>query len=342
VPMEKQVAPGAAGSLFPAPGQPDAAADELKRLAALALSQEAEAEAKPEAAAAETTVIPGLKSFGVPDEPPAASLAAEAPAMPPPPPSLPTMPASGGITSQPAITQTRSLKSITTPAVVPPPSAPAMAPVPVEAKAEPAATEAPSTAFNLNSCTVEELLQIPGCSQTLAESIVRHRAKVGSFKKIEDLLEVPGMNSSAYSSLTGEAPPQSSIPQDLSELLGFPEGQKITLKDVTERISCWPDVTGCVLGQANGLSLVGQVPKNFDKAAIVAFAPRMFDGLNKSFSEIAGKEANELIIPTQGTSFHIFRNGDLYLIILSRLPQMPDRHVKIARLVLAGLSLQPV
>ena len=150
------------------------------------------------------------------------------------------------------------------------------------------------------------------------------------------------MNSSAYSSLTGEAPPQSSIPQSLAELLGFPEDQKITLKDVTERIGCWPDVTGCVLGQGNGLSLVGHVPKNFDMAAIVAFAPRMFDGLNKSFSEIAGKEANEMIIPTLGTSFNIFRNGDLYLIILSRLPQMPDRHLKIARLVLAGLSVQPV
>ncbi len=335
--MEKQVEPGAPGSLFPAPGQPDAAADELQRLAALAMTQLGEDEKKPEAVA-ETTVMPGLRQSGTMPPAQATSLPAEAPPMPPAPTAVPKPPEIPGEGSQvaPAVgVETRSLpKSIIAP------FAPASTPVP-ENEPQPAAAEAPSTAFNLNSCTVEELLQIPGCTPTLAESIVRHRSKVGSFKKIEDLLEVPGMNSSAYSSLTGEAPPQSSIPQSLTELLGFPEDQKITLKDVTDRICCWPDVTGCVLGQGNGLSLVGNVPKSFDKAAIVAFAPRMFDGLNKSFGEIAGKEANELIIPTSGTSFHIFRNRDLYMIILSRLPQMPDRHLKIARLVLAGLSLQP-
>jgi hypothetical protein len=55
---------------------------------------------------------------------------------------------------------------------------------------------------------------------------------------------------------------------------------------------------------------------------------------------VSGKETNELIIPTTGTSFHIFRSNDLYLIILSRLPQMPDRHARIARMVLAGLSMR--
>jgi competence ComEA-like helix-hairpin-helix protein len=338
-PMERQVEPGAAGSLFPAPGQPDAAADELQRLAALAMSQLGDEDKKPVGAAAETTVFPNLNESGTTPAAPATSLAAEAPSIPPAPPSSPTAAKESAVDVKAAMAETRSLsRSISSPAITPS----AVSSATPEKEKEPAAAEAPSTAFNLNSCTVEELLQIPGCTQSLAESIVRHRSRVGSFKKIEDLLEVPGMNSSAYSSLTGEAPPKSSIPQDLTELLGFPEDQKITLKDVTERIGCWPDVTGCVLGQGNGLSLVGSVPKNFDKAAIVAFAPRMFDGLNKSFGEIAGKEANELIIPTSGTSFHIFRNGDLYLIILSRLPQMPDRHVKIARLVLAGLSLQPV
>jgi hypothetical protein len=45
-----------------------------------------------------------------------------------------------------------------------------------------------------------------------------------------------------------------------------------------------------------------------------------------------------LVIPSTGTSFHLFRNRDLYLIIMSRLPQMPERHVKVARLALAELS----
>ncbi len=149
------------------------------------------------------------------------------------------------------------------------------------------------------------------------------------------------MNHAAYSSLTGEPPPQTGVTASIADLLGFPPDRKVSLKDVTERIGCWPDVTGCVLSQSDGLSLVGHVPAALDMAAIVAFAPRMFESVNKSFGEIAGKETDELNIPTTGTSFHIFRNNDLYLIILSRLPQMPDRHAKIARLVLAGLSARP-
>lgn len=203
----------------------------------------------------------------------------------------------------------------------------------------PTAPGSPHVAINLNSCTADDLLQIPQCSRELAQAIVQHRARIGSFKKLEDLLDVPGMTRELYQSLTGEAAP-STISQSLNELLGFPANQTITLKDVTDRISCWPDVTGCVLSQSSGLSLVGNVPAGLDKAAIVAFAPRMFEAINKSFGEIAGKETDELIIPATGTSFHIFRNKDLYLIILSRLPQMPDRHIKVARFVLAWLSIR--
>jgi predicted regulator of Ras-like GTPase activity (Roadblock/LC7/MglB family) len=317
----------AAKPSFPQPGQPDAAADELKRLAALAMQEMGEDAPKPTKTASAT--LPSGKL-------PAPGIVAEAPSIPPPPPPTPLE--SGRL---PAMTQTRSLLSRSINAPVSAAAAPAPNPAAREKEPEPARGNEPSVAFNLNNCGVADLVKIPGCSQFLAESIVRHRTRIGSFKKIEDLLEVPGMNSAAYSNLTGEQAPQSGIPQSLSDLLGFPPDQKITLKDVTDRICCWPDVTGCILGQSTGLPLVGSVPKEFDKAAIVAFAPRMFESINKSFGEIAGKEANELIIPTTGTSFHIFRNGELYLIILARLPQMPDRHIKIARLVLAGLNLQP-
>jgi hypothetical protein len=153
-------------------------------------------------------------------------------------------------------------------------------------------------------------------------------------------LDVPGMTKATYTNLTGEAPPANRIPLSLNELLGFPAEQQTSLKDVTDRIACWPDVTGCVLSQNSGLSLVGTVPPGIDKAAIVAFAPRMFDALNKSFTEVAGKETDAMVIPTTETSFHLFRNNDLYLIIMSRLPQMPERHVKVARFVLAALSVR--
>jgi competence ComEA-like helix-hairpin-helix protein len=254
----------------------------------------------------------------------------------------------------PAVAPAQSQRLAPAPVSLPPPvpePEPAAAPQPVSqplpavaAPVRAAEPEAPaaSVAFNLNTCTAEDLIKnIPDCSRDLAESIVQHRDKIGSFKRLEDLLDVPGITKAAYTNLTGEEPPSNRIPLSLNELLGYPTESNISLKDVTDRIACWPDVTGCVLSQSSGLSLVGTVPQGVDKAAVVAFAPRMFEAINKSFSEVSiGQDTDALVIPTTPTSFHLFRNKDLYLIIMSRLPQMPERHVKVARFVLAALSIR--
>jgi DNA uptake protein ComE-like DNA-binding protein len=325
---------------FPAPGQPDAGADDLQRLAALAMQQLNEAPAAEETSPA---LVPAPPALGVSAQEatqqiaPSEAISEEAPPLPVDPAPSTTQSLSSNLQPAPAAPRSFTSKSITVPMPgmgVGEPEAPHTEPAQAAAPADAGG----SLALNLNHCTVEELLLIPGCSRNLAESIVRQRARIGSFKRLEDLLEVPGMNPSAYSNLTGETPPPSGAMQPIAELLGFPPEQEISLKDVTERISCWPDVTGCILSQKSGLALVGTAPAGLDKASIVAFAPRMFEAINKSFAEISGRETDEIIIPTAGTSFHIFRNNDLYLFILSRLPQMPDRHIKIARLVLAGLG----
>ena len=290
-----------------AAGAPDAAADDLQRLAALAMAQLGESTEPP---------------AEVPSQPePAASPAAQ-PAFVAPAPirAFPSAPAGG-----------------TPPSASPQPWSSSAA-APVAAQPEGHATT-PVVAFNLNTCTAEDLVEnIPDCSPVLAAAIIQHRAKIESYKRLEDLLDVPGMTKAAYTNLTGEIPPDHRISLQLNELLGFPADQPVSLKDVTDRIACWPDVTGCLLSQSSGLSLVGTAPPGLDKAAIVAFAPRMFESINKSFSEVAGHETDALVIPSSGNSFHLFRNKDLYLIIMSRLPQMPERHMKVARIVLAELS----
>jgi competence ComEA-like helix-hairpin-helix protein len=303
-----------------AEGAPDAGADDLQRLAALAMAQLGESDETP----AEAVAAPEAKT----EEPSpvnaetAASMAATVPIPDPVP--------------VPRIAPAKPPQSLPSRAI---PAIPVAAPV-VEPEASAAASSG-SVAFNLNTCTADDLVKnIPGCSPELAGSIVQYRAKMGTFKKLEDLLDVPGITKAAYTNLTGEAPPENRIPLSLNELLGFPADQTISLKDVTDRIACWPDVTGCVLSQSTGLSLVGTVPEGVDKAAVVAFAPRMFEAINKSFAEVSGQDTDALVIPTTGTSFHLFRNRNMYLIIMSRLPQMPERHVKVARFVLAALSIR--
>jgi competence ComEA-like helix-hairpin-helix protein len=304
-------------------GVPDASSDDLQRLAALAMVQLGDSDELP-------TEVPPK-----PEPVPASELKIEEPAAvidsaPAPVPIPVSQPSSVPSPEPPVLPEAISQ-------TVPKPSWASAAPHPAPEPEAP--IPAASVAFNLNTCTVEDLVKnIPDCSQELAESIVHYRTKIGSFKRIEELLDVPGITKAAYTNLTGETPPDNRTMLSLNELLGFSGEQHVSLKDVTDRIACWPDVTGCVLSQSSGLSLVGTVPESVDKAAIVAFAPRMFESINKSFSEVSGQETDALVIPSSGTSFHLFRNRDLYLIIMSRLPQMPERHVKVARFVLAALS----
>jgi competence ComEA-like helix-hairpin-helix protein len=409
---EKPAADGAAPVITP--GEPDAAQDDLQRLAALAMAQMGEeasdepaarppteeASASPAPAAtisssaeeAESFIPPSPAAAAVPEPEPApdsfisapaseeATAAVEEPApMPAPSAAVPVeepapqpieAPASEPITHSeepirvpepeasavaPAPPEPAPIAHSEEPIRAPAPEAPAVAPAPPEPapithSEEPIRAPAPepvheaevpsaAVAFNLNTCTADDLVRhITDCSPALAAAIIAHRETIGSFAHIEELLTVPGMTREAYTNLTGEAPPEAKAQHTINDLLGFPAHQNLSLKDITERIACWPDVTGCLLSQSSGLSLVGEAPPGFDKAAVVAFAPRMFETLNKSYAEITGEETDILIIPTAGTSFHLFRSKDLYLIIMSRLPLMPERHVKVARFVVTALS----
>ena len=368
---------------------PTAAADDLQRLAALAMAQMGDEDEQPQPtqpasiSSAVTVPVPRVFEAPTPEPEPAPEPEPEALVEPEPEPEpvpepeavaepeperapepvpepVAVVPTPAPVIPAPVVAASLPVAPapvdppkpvpvpVPAPAFVPPPVAaaapPKPAPVP-EPKVEPKpATKAEpqqGMAFNLNTCTADDLVQnIPGSFPELASSIVEHRKKIGSFRRIEDLLDVPGITKAAYTNLTGEQPPDNRIPLSLNELLGFTGDQHLSLKDVTDRIACWPDVTGCLLSQKTGLSLVGTAPEGLSKEAIVAFAPRMFEAINKSFSEITGRETDDLSIPAPGNSFHIFRNKDLYLIILSRLPQMPERHMKVARFVLASLSIR--
>jgi competence protein ComEA len=51
----------------------------------------------------------------------------------------------------------------------------------------------PAKPLDLNMASVEELRQLPEVGQKVAEAIVRFREKSGPFKRVEELLAVPGI-----------------------------------------------------------------------------------------------------------------------------------------------------
>jgi competence protein ComEA len=66
-------------------------------------------------------------------------------------------------------------------------------------KAAPKGSSAASSApLNINTATVAQLEALPGIGARTAEAIVEHRSKVGSFKKIEELMNVKGIGEKSF------------------------------------------------------------------------------------------------------------------------------------------------
>ncbi len=55
--------------------------------------------------------------------------------------------------------------------------------------------------FNLNTCSKEELVSVPGIGEKTAERIIAYREKKGGFKSVEELLEVSGIGKKKLESM---------------------------------------------------------------------------------------------------------------------------------------------
>jgi competence ComEA-like helix-hairpin-helix protein len=223
--------------------------------------------------------------------------------------------------------------------------APASPPVPVApAPVLPARTEFKETDLrpvpqpgdmlniDLNSCTVDDLQRVPGCPKSLAESIVQYRERHGTFQQLEDLLRVPGITPVTFALLTGyNEPLPPKPPMSVNELLGFPNSKEVSFKEIADKVMLWPEITGCVLGDRQGLPLVGMLPASLDTKAVMAFAPKMFASVNGSFGEFTGREADEIALPMKDGGFHFFHHEELYIVVTTTRRQLARRQAGVLR-----------
>ena len=61
-----------------------------------------------------------------------------------------------------------------------------------------AATASAGAPINLNTATVAQLETLPGIGKSTAERILEYRQKNGSFKKVEDLMNVRGIGEKSF------------------------------------------------------------------------------------------------------------------------------------------------
>ncbi len=52
--------------------------------------------------------------------------------------------------------------------------------------------------ININTATKEELMTLKGIGESRAEDIIRFREDSGKFRKIEDIMKVPGIKNTAF------------------------------------------------------------------------------------------------------------------------------------------------
>jgi competence protein ComEA len=62
----------------------------------------------------------------------------------------------------------------------------------------PEAAVAAKSPINLNTATIEQLETLPGIGRKTAERIIEHRTKTGSFKRIEELMNVKGIGEKSF------------------------------------------------------------------------------------------------------------------------------------------------
>lgn len=55
--------------------------------------------------------------------------------------------------------------------------------------------------INLNTASVSELMNLPGIGESKAEAIISYRSEKGTFSKVEDLMQIPGIKEGVYSKI---------------------------------------------------------------------------------------------------------------------------------------------
>ena len=164
--------------------------------------------------------------------------------------------------------------------------------------------------IDLNRCSVEDLVRIPGVGRTLAQRVIDFRNNRGQFTSLDELRLIPGIGRKTFRALTGAEP------RSLNRLLGVDDARELTLQEIVKLTNSLPGIEGSMLAMSDGLFLAGQLPAELDQEAISVFAPQLFKRVGRYVKELKVGHVRRFTIFTEQRPISIFHAGDVYLVII--------------------------
>ncbi|MEM9445082.1 MAG: helix-hairpin-helix domain-containing protein [Verrucomicrobiota bacterium] len=193
------------------------------------------------------------------------------------------------------------------------------------------------SSLDLNNCSLNDLTEIEGCSESIAKKIIAWRELNDRFKHPSQLMEVPGMTRDLYCGITGLSLPELTISSAVNEMLGLDPYKRISLQDLASCIRSWPGVVGCVISGKNSAPTVYDYPDEASAKSLGSIAAKLLDSTRDMMTNFGLQKAQELFLPSEGLSYFLFSRGDLLIVAVHESNQLPSLYSDIIRSILKEL-----
>ncbi|NJK91752.1 MAG: roadblock/LC7 domain-containing protein [Blastochloris sp.] len=116
----------------------------------------------------------------------------------------------------------------------------------------------------------------------------------------------------------------------------------ITFQDIMVQVRRWPGVSGCIIAGKDGLSISALVDDSNFAKSLAAFAPKIVSRVNEQFTDLGMPEVQELHVPMDDVSTFLFREADVYFIVLYKEASLPHWYRKVIKAVLEEIGSKHV